>query len=319
MTPVSVEEGTALQQQLEACLEAEREAARLDVLLTTAHAAAEEERAGLAGARARLTDEDADVADLETFSLARIRAWLRGSRLEDLDRERGEAQAAAYAVAVAERRLQVAEERIATLDVERDLARRLARAKPDVMERREAWLREHRPGVAAALDDLAARSGAARDEAREIDEALVAAHGALSALAYAASLLDSARSWSTYDTFFGGGAISSMVKHERIDAATGALRLADERLRALGVELRDVGMTDTWRLDIPDGRRIFDIWFDNIVSDLRVRDSVLRAVEQVTAMRGRVEQVAGELQPRRLEVAATLARLDDDRAARLSG
>lgn len=54
--------------------------------------------------------------------------------------------------------------------------------------------------------------------------------------------MDSARSWGTYDTWFGGGLFSSMIKHGRIDEAEGYLHAVDAALERLRRELADVQM-----------------------------------------------------------------------------
>ncbi len=65
------------------------------------HQAAQEE---LGRRRAELDDETRDVGKLESFSLTRIVAGLRGSRATDLEREQAEAQAADLRVAEAQAR-----------------------------------------------------------------------------------------------------------------------------------------------------------------------------------------------------------------------
>lgn len=64
-----------------------------------------------------------------------------------------------------------------------------------------------------------------------------------------ADLLSSADGWSTYDTFFGGGMISSVIKHDRMDDASTVLRRADlalgrarERVASARRAVADVGV-----------------------------------------------------------------------------
>lgn len=285
-----------------------REAARQDL--------SEAERQEAAAEQA-LASERADVADLERLSVARIRAALRGSRDTDLDREQAEAQRAEYALGLARHESAARRERLADLDSRIAADQAVLRMRPEVEAARERWLREASPGIAGALDEVAGRASAVDAEIRELDEALAAGQQAAAALSAAAGELGSARGWSTYDTFFGGGMISSAIKHDRIDRATATLRGADEALRRLGLELRDVGMTDLRGLDIPEMRRMFDIWFDNIFSDLGVRQAILRASDQVDAVRHRVGIVVTELEGRRESAAGRRATIDRERSALL--
>lgn len=108
--------------------------------------------------------------------------------------------------------------------------------------------RGSRPGCCGRLrragrqsaDPLAQAFGARRAEAREVDEALPAGSAARTALRSAADLLSSARSWSAYDTFAGGGLISSVIKHDRLDQAGATMRQADAQLARFTRELADV-------------------------------------------------------------------------------
>ena len=81
-----------------------------------------------------------------------------------------------------------------------------------------------------------------RDQLREIREAQEACESALRSLGEAQRRVDSARSWGTYDTWFGGGLFSSMIKHGRIDEAEGYMHAVDAALERLRRELADVHM-----------------------------------------------------------------------------
>src|SRR5690349_3839737 len=83
-----------------------------------------------------------------------------------------------------------------------------------------------------------------RDQLREIAEARDACEQAMGALTEAQRKVDSARSWGTYDTWFGGGLFSSLIKHDRIDDAEQYMRAVDAALDRLRRELADVSMGD---------------------------------------------------------------------------
>ena len=80
------------------------------------------------------------------------------------------------------------------------------------------------------------------DQLREIREAQDACEAALTSLGEAQRAVDSAQSWGTYDTWFGGGLFSSLMKHDRIDDAEGYMRAVDAALDRLRRELADVRM-----------------------------------------------------------------------------
>jgi uncharacterized protein with HEPN domain len=111
------------------------------------------------------------------------------------------------------------------------------------------------------------------DQLREIREAQAACEAALTSLGEAQRKVDSARSWGTYDTWFGGELFSSLVKHDRIDQAESYMRTVDVALDRLRKELADVSMGSAaiGGVGVSDLTRTLDVWFDNFFSDLAVQ------------------------------------------------
>jgi hypothetical protein len=133
------------------------------------------------------------------------------------------------------------------------------------------------------------------------------AAGAAEALAQVQDRLGSASSWSTYDTYFGGGMIGNAVKHQRMDEAGEAAAEADRRLAALRTELVDVaGMEPTApQLAVSTGLRFTDIFFNNIFTDLAVghqirqaQDTVDRSVQLVGDVRAKLTSRTAAAQER---------------------
>ncbi len=301
-----------------AALEARVEQAQQDATLLADYLARRERAA--AGLRAadraveraleQLADESADVERLESLSLDRLWATLRGARDERLDTERAEQRTAEYAVAAAEtrraaaqRELQVAEGAVARLG---DVAGRRERALAD----KEAWLWTAGRGRGAELVDVAERRGRRRAEKLEIAEAQDAADAAATALEAAAGELAGANGWSMYDTYLGGDLLASIAKHRRLDRAAELAREADAALAHLMVELGDVGERGVGALGVEGMSRTFDIWFDNVFSDLSVARHVRESRERVEAARVAVQHVSGRLAERRVVVEEDLVSLE---------
>ncbi|WP_309135804.1 hypothetical protein, partial [Cellulomonas sp.] len=146
-----------------------------------------------------------------------------------------------------------------------------------------------------------------------------AAAQAADALDAAADELRSANGWSTYDTFFDGGLVASMVKHDRLDRAADLVRRADAALAHLGVELGDLGERGVEGIGVDGMTRTLDIWFDNIVTDLSVRNRIAEARDRVHAARRAVRQVATRLDARASDVETRLAELTARRERVLLG
>jgi len=271
-------------------------------------------------ALAALVDETDDVARLESLSLTRILAGLRGTRDVDLSREQAEVQAAQYAAADADARRESAQ---AEVD---DLVRRLG-AFADLEERRTELLAQREREIAAdpasatthaRLTEMASRAGALDAELVQLDEALAAAGAAREALGEAARHLGSASDWATYDTFLGGGLVADMAKHDRLNRAGHLMRHADAALRHLATELADVQVASVGDVGVTELARAFDVWFDNIFSDWAVLERIRAASARVNHLRAAVDTVGRDLAVRRVGVLTSLEGLAEDREALLS-
>ncbi len=299
-----------IQAELEQAVAAREEHAQLTRRLegSAPHLAELDER--VAAARRKLDSESADVERLESLSGAKIWAHLKGSHATDLERETAEREAARYAVAEAEARRDAMqrdraalESRIAELgDVEGGYRRAMAE--------KEAWLRESDGESAAALAEVAERRGAVQALDQEAREAFAAGRAAQELLTQAASLLGSAGSWSTWDTFGGGGMLTDMMKYEKVDRATEALRRADLALSSFSRELADVHLPQVQGVQVDQMMRTFDVWFDNIFSDMAVRSRIEDARSRVGYAIGQVEQALAALGQKGRDIAAELAALD---------
>jgi hypothetical protein len=271
--------------------------------------------AQLAALRAASADEQRDVDRLEGVTLTRVLASLRGARDDALARERAEADAARYQVAQAQARLDAVHREY---DATQERLSRLTgapRAFAALLEEKEERLRTSADPRGARLLEFAGERGRLAAELREVGEALRAAAQARHALSEVLDRLGSASGWSTYDTFFGGGALSSAVKHSRLDEAAQAAAQADRCLAVLRTELADVnGMTFTApQLVVTGLTRFVDIWFDNIFTDLAVRDRIKQAQRNVAQSMRLVHDVAGRLNQRAAQAHARLATIDTER------
>lgn len=264
---------------LDACAEHDRLVRQLGRARLDEHAARQEADS----AAAAVDTEVGELDQLETLSVTRIWASLRGTRSSDLDRERAELEAARYTATVAAAKLEAA--KVARTRLEAGL-----RALGDVDARREqalaneeARLRAAGGHDAAQLVEISDQLASHRARRGEVAEALAAAGTAQRALGAAEEVLVSAVNWAGVDVFLGGGLLTDMAKYERMDTATALLRDANEALRRLSAELADVGIAAVDGVEVAGMDRTFDIWFDNIFSDW----SVAKRIEDAL---GRVQQ-----------------------------
>lgn len=135
-----------------------------------------------------------------------------------------------------------------------------------------------------------------RDEnrIREIKEAKAAGREALYSLRQAKEKLDSARGWGIWD-MLGGGLISTMVKHSKINDAEALMEDARRKLQIFQRELQDVQMPAHFRVEIGDFLTFADFFFDGLIADWMVQSRIGEAREQVEEAISRVQQVLQSL------------------------
>src|SRR5688572_13019594 len=158
-------------------------------------ARAEELTGQVASLQVQHDAEQHDVERLEGMSLARIWAAVRGSREDDLARERAEADAARYRVVEVQARLAAVEREQAAAEAR--LAE-LADAPTNhaaALDAKETYVRQSGDSRAGQLLALAEERGGLAAQQREVEEAIVAAQRAAHALGEVRAVLASASNW----------------------------------------------------------------------------------------------------------------------------
>lgn len=130
----------------------------------------------------------------------------------------------------------------------------------------------------------------------ETDEALRAANRVISTADNAMEHLESAEKWATYDVWLKGGLLSHMAKYEHIDNAEESFNRLSSQMDDLQRELSDISIPGTPSFSGVDSTtRAVDFWFDNIFTDLSVRDRIRDDSEQLSTLRNQVCGVISKL------------------------
>lgn len=262
----------------------DRQAARVEEEYRRAAARAEE-------LKRKLAKEQRDVERLESGSLGSLLATLFTDRVERLDRERREAAGALVRYEEARRH---AEELRADLEAIRKEAAELAGAEEEfrtLLAEKERRIREEQGPAAYQLLALDEEEAQARARAREIKEARNAGIGAQAGLARVAELLGSAQAWGAWD-MFGGGWLSTMVKHSQLDDAQAALQAARHDLDVFRRELADVGsFVNLPPLELSGFARFADYFFDNFFVDFAILNRINQAKKRIEEARTQVDHL----------------------------
>lgn len=132
------------------------------------------------------------------------------------------------------------------------------------------------------------------DYNKERWEALQAGQLARVSLEHALAALDSARNWGILD-IFGGGFISTLIKHSKMDTATEYIEQAKTDLLRFGRELGDIREYSHINLTTGDFWGFADWFFDGFLSDWIVQSRINDARMQVQQAIRRVDAILDRL------------------------
>ncbi|WP_070328984.1 hypothetical protein [Exiguobacterium aurantiacum] len=265
------------------------------------------------------TKEQRDVYDLETFSL--VNAWrkLRGTFSEQRTIELEEA-------ARAEFKLREHEAMIDELVLERRDLYETFKAYNGIDAKWEAFIKEKEGhlkqdrDVREALYRLTNQQVETTEAIIEYKEAIAAGKDARAAISKTLKHLDSAKSWSTYDTFFGGGLIATAMKHDAIDASERKMHELQSALERFARELTDVkGVVSGLHIERGSLIQFADYFLDDIFSEWtmhgRINDSldkvngldreIAKLIEKMTRDVERMERQLEDMEEKRKQLIVT--------------
>ncbi|OPX44120.1 hypothetical protein CLHUN_19190 [Ruminiclostridium hungatei] len=182
-------------------------------------------------------------------------------------------------------------------------------------ERRESLLRSRISGEAfISYTQLENRQLNLSRQLAETEEAIHAADRVIAAASSALGHLDSAEGWATYDLWSRGGILNHMAKYEHIDDAQAQLNHLSSLIKDFENELEDVNMQQVCQnVGIDSTTRAVDFWFDNIFTDLNVRDKIREDISQVNLLISQVEGIINKLESNKAELVKGLNEAQRDK------
>ena len=113
-----------------------------------------------------------------------------------------------------------------------------------------------------------------------INKAIAAGEQALDSLYAAKQKLDSAKGWSWVD-LFGGGFITDMIKHGKMEDASRCMEDAKCNLRIFQQELSDAQISVNLDMEVGEFLAFADFFFDGLIADYLVQSKIEDARRQV--------------------------------------
>lgn len=157
----------------------------------------------------------------------------------------------------------------------------------------------------------------------ETEEAFKAASQTIAIAEKAYESLEGAESWASYDMWTKGGLITHSVKYSHIDEAEEYIQKLSSQIKLLKQELSDVnGLPALNFNEISSSQRTLDFWFDNIFTDMSVRDSIQENMEELDKfissiqelkdiLKEKIKMLDGELKQNTLKEEELLISLDN--------
>lgn len=136
---------------------------------------------------------------------------------------------------------------------------------------------------------------------RETEEALRAGQEAHRQAQQVLDTLRRAKGWGVYD-LLGGGMISGLIKHSRMDKAQRQLEDFRRALERFSRELKDVSVRCSASAELSAFWRIADLAWDGLISDWTVLSRISDAKAQVEQTDTQLLQVLDRLQQTRRRV-----------------
>lgn len=129
---------------------------------------------------------------------------------------------------------------------------------------------------------------------REIKEAMEAGNDALFYLTRAKESLNSAGNWGIWD-MFGGGLLSTFMKHSKMEDANELIQEARSALKRFQKELMDVDTVADLHIETGDFISFADYFFDGLIADWLVQSRINDAKHQVDNGIQRVSYIMEQL------------------------
>lgn len=146
----------------------------------------------------------------------------------------------------------------------------------------------------AKIQQLESEIDLTKTEIKEIKEAITPGNMAIHTLNEAIKLLDDAGDWGTLD-LLGGGLVTDMMKHDKIDKAKQTILNAQTYMQRLQVELQDVNMSLEGSIQITSGAVFADFFFDGLIADWHMQSKISQSRDNVAEIYEKIRKVVGTL------------------------
>lgn len=259
--------------------------------------------------RQELEKEQQDVERLEEGGLTAFFYNVLGKMDEKRIKEEGEAYAARMKYQSALRQLEGAQADLEACCRELDSLEGCQGEYAALLQEKTAAIKAAGGARAEQLLRLEEQRDQAKNQQRELLEAIGAGQDALACTNRILDSLGSAQGWGTWD-LVGGSFVTDLIKHGHLDEAQGEMEQLQSLLRRFKTELADVTIQADFQVNVDGFLRIADYLFDGIFVDWAVLDRIEQSQRQVEEVARQVTVVLDYLDTRVEEVTGRIRDLE---------
>ena len=128
----------------------------------------------------------------------------------------------------------------------------------------------------------------------QINRALSLTHQLISTLDEAEKKLSSARNWGIVDVL-GGGLITDLIKHSKLNDAAGSMENVNYYLRELKNVLGGITMPGDYSMKVGGFLTFADFFFDSGIIDVYVTAKIMSSLSEVRRLRDKCYELRSKL------------------------
>lgn len=242
-----------------------------------------------------MIEEQKDVEKLDGISLATLFYSIIGKKEAMLDAERKEAYAAAVKFETTNKELE---------DVEKDIIKCKSELLDlfDCEEKYNRLISEKTEEIKVSGNPISTEIlqyeeelAGLKSQEKELNEAIFAGNQAKNVIDEIRNLLDDAESFGKWD-LWGGGLVTDIMKHDRLDSAQSKVETLQIKLRKFKTELSDVQLGVDIKVNIDGFLGFADFFFDDIFTNLVVMKQINSSKNTMNEIKHNILTVLNKLE-----------------------
>jgi hypothetical protein len=285
---------------------------KLEAMLSQAQLTLHEEQGKSSKLKDRLVSEKADVDKLEGLSLTGLFYSVLGTKGEHLDKEKEEYLSAKLKYDESVEAVEDARKGVKGLREELAAFEHVDQEYDSLIGEKERLLAGGNDPRGERLLALSEQLADLTSDRKELREAVQAGEAAKKALEQVQSELRSAANWGTWD-MLGGGMLSTMAKHSKIDSAKRHAHHAQSQLRRFQQELADADQRLHVSLEIGGFSKFADYFFDGLIVDWVAQSKIREASSACSSTVSRVSSAVAECRRRLSETERNIKQVSNQR------